>query len=188
MRALSNTGLRPLARLKLISVSEHSIIMLHLVQHHILVGNGCFLALLSKITCHRQLDTSEQLWLVLSFHTNNLNFSLVEHTLKKKHYGFDLQKVMDRKDKEKKKTLKLGWHESVRNHQWSDMNKRCQYKHVEHSHFTPCPNYMQVSGTALWHWLSTLNPLTTHSVTSCKQNTYLSAVCWRSDWIISQSY
>ena len=103
MRALSNTGLRPLARLKLISVSEHSIIMLHLVQHHILVGNGCFLALLSKITCHRQLDTSEQLWLVLSFHTNNLNFSLVEHTLKKKHYGFDLQKVMDRKDKEKKK-------------------------------------------------------------------------------------
>lgn len=55
MRALSNGGLWPLACLKLISVSEHSIIMLQLVQH-VLVWNDCFLALLFPITRHRQLD------------------------------------------------------------------------------------------------------------------------------------
>lgn len=58
MRALSNGGLCPLACLKLISVSEHSIIMLQLVQH-VLVWNDCYLALLFLITHHRQLDNQE---------------------------------------------------------------------------------------------------------------------------------
>ena len=54
MSTLSSGGLWPLARLKLISVSEHSVIMLHLVVHHISVREGCCLALLSGITCQRQ--------------------------------------------------------------------------------------------------------------------------------------